>query len=41
MFESLSLSEKIGITLLVTVPIPGDLVLDFLHYHGYINLLHP
>ena len=40
MFESVTLKEKITIILLVTVPIPGDLFLDLLHYHGYINLLH-
>ena len=40
MFESLSTFDKIFFALVVTVPIPGDLFLDQLHYFGYINLLH-
>jgi len=31
--------DKIMLSLVLVVPIPGDMVLDTLHYYGFINLL--
>ena len=31
--------DKILFSLVMVIPIPGDMVLDALHYYGYINLL--
>ena len=39
MFESLTTIEKIGITLLVVVPILPDLFVDALYYYAGIDLI--
>ena len=31
--------EKVMLTLAIVVPIPGDIIVDALHYYGVINLL--
>ena len=32
-------TEKVLLTLAIVIPIPGDMVVDALHYYGFINLL--
>ena len=32
-------TEKVLLTLAIVVPIPGDIVVDALHYYGFINIL--
>jgi hypothetical protein len=39
MFESLTTIEKIGIVLLVALPIPADLFVDALYYYAGIDLI--
>ena len=39
MFESLTTTEKLLITFLVTFPVVGDIVIDSLYYYAGIDLI--
>jgi len=32
-------ADKIMLSVAMIIPIPGDMLLDTLHYYGFINLL--